>query len=161
MANRHLLRTIALQILYQLDFRQPFSNDYKNHLKEEQENKIELLTEQNLCEFAPGAEEKDFAKNLIAGVLGHAKEIDLLIAKYAPEWPIEQITLIDRNVLRIGVYELKFDTNIPDKVAINEAIELAKSFGGESSSKFVNGVLGSIYKNMAGSEKNNNSAKKA
>ncbi|MBU1148677.1 transcription antitermination factor NusB, partial [Patescibacteria group bacterium] len=81
------------------------------------------------------------------------QEIDQLITKYAPEWPLDQITTVDRNVLRIGVYELKFDDDIPPKVAINEAIELAKTFGGESSGKFVNGVLGAIFKDMQEVEK--------
>ena len=75
-------------------------------------------------------------------------EIDQLITQYAPEWPIEQITVIDRNILRLGIYELKYDSTVPDKVAINEAIELAKSFGGESSGRFVNGVLGTVYKEI-------------
>jgi N utilization substance protein B len=81
-------------------------------------------------------------------VLTRQNEIDGIITKYAPEWPIEQITVVDRNILRIGIYELKWVTNIPSKVAINEAIELAKTFGGESSGRFVNGVLGAVFKDM-------------
>ena len=86
--------------------------------------------------------------NIVKGVANNLSEIDKTITKYAPEWPLEQITNIDRNVLRIGVYEIAYDPEIPEKVAINEAIELAKTFGGESSGKFVNGVLGSVYKNI-------------
>jgi N utilization substance protein B len=86
---------------------------------------------------------------LVKGVIHNVMDINQLITSFAPEWPLEQITVVDRNVLRIGIYELKFSKGeIPPKVAINEAIELAKSFGGESSGKFINGVLGSIYKEM-------------
>jgi N utilization substance protein B len=82
-------------------------------------------------------------------VIINLAEIDKYITKYATEWPLDQITIVDRNILRIGVYELVFDKDIPAKVAINEAIEVAKTFGGESSGKFVNGVLGAIYKDVA------------
>ncbi len=136
MANRHLSRTIAMQTLYQWDF------------NNEEEADLDKLLEYNLQEFAPGFEDEGFSKHLIDGVLKNKKEIDELIRKYATEWPIEQITIIDRNILRIGIYELKFDPEIPSKVAINEAIEVAKTYGGESSGKFVNGVLGAIYKEM-------------
>lgn len=102
----------------------------------------------SISEFAPAYEDTGFIKELIDGVLGKQGEIDGIITHYAPEWPIEQITVVDRNILRIGVYELKWVPNIPSKVAINEAIELAKTFGGESSGRFVNGVLGAIFKDM-------------
>jgi len=85
---------------------------------------------------------------LVQGVIKHAKEIDEIITQYAPQWPISQITMVDRNVLRLGVYELKFTSDVPSKVAINEAIEIAKSFGGNSSGRFINGVLGAIYQKM-------------
>lgn len=135
MSNRHLARTIAAQTLYQWDF-----NDQKQSVED-------ILT-YNMKEFAPEFDDNDFAKNLINNVLDNKDEIDKLITKFAPEWPLEQITVVDRNILRIGVYELKFDDSIPAKVAINEAIELAKTFGGKSSGKFVNGVLGAIYKEI-------------
>jgi transcription antitermination protein NusB len=136
MANRHLSRTIAMQTLYQWDF-----NNKQNI------NLAENL-EYNFAEFAPGFNDEGFAQRLVEGVVKNQKEIDELIKKYATEWPLEQITVIDRNILRIGVYELKFDAEIPSKVAINEAIEVAKAYGGESSGKFINGVLGAIYKEM-------------
>jgi transcription antitermination protein NusB len=136
MANRHLSRTIAMQTLFQWDF------------KGAQEKTLDELLEYNLTEFAPGFNDEGFAKHLVAGVLKKKKEIDALIKKYATEWPIEQITIVDRNILRQGIYELKYDPEIPSKVAINEAIEVAKTYGGESSGKFVNGVLGAIYKEM-------------
>lgn len=104
-------------------------------------------------EFAPDFDDEGFSRNIVQGVIKNRKDIDALIVKYAPEWPIEQITTVDRNILRLGIYELKFNDEIPPKVAINESIELAKTFGGESSGKFVNGVLGAIYKDMGGEEK--------
>jgi N utilization substance protein B len=99
-------------------------------------------------ELAPKLDEKDFAKQLIEQTLAHREKIDQTIAKFAPDWPLEKITTVDRNVLRIGTYELVYNSEIPSKVAINEAIELAKTFGGESSGKFVNGVLGAIYRHQ-------------
>lgn len=133
MANRHLSRSIAMQTLYQWDFS-------GQHTEE-----IPKILKYNLKEFAPNLQESDFIKNLIDGVIDNLTEIDEQIKKYAPEWPLEQITIIDRNILRLGIYELKFIKDVPPKVAINEAIELAKTFGGPSSGKFVNGVLGAIY----------------
>ncbi len=138
MSNRHLARTIVLQTLYQIDF-----ND-----KDFDQNKILEIIESNRKEFAPQFEDNGFIIHLVKGVVDNKSAIDQLIIKYAPEWPLEQITMIDRNVLRIGIFEMSYDKDIPEKVAINEAIELAKTFGGESSGKFVNGVLGTIYKEM-------------
>ncbi len=148
MSNRHLGRTVAMQTLYQSDFRDPFYLDYKKVKSAERVNKIKGLTLKNIDDFAPGTPEGDFIIGMVNGVIDNIDEIDKIITEYAPEWPIHQITNIDRNVLRIGIYEIKFDESIPSKVAINEAIELAKTFGGESSGKFVNGVLGSIYKDL-------------
>lgn len=101
-------------------------------------------------EFAPGTEGNSFMKNLLEGVIEKQKDLDNIITKAAPEWPIEKIAVLDRNILRIGLYELLFADReqVPPKVAINEAIELAKKFGGETSGKFVNGVLGAVYKEM-------------
>ena len=136
MSNRHLARTVAMQSLYEWDFN---GKDAGN---------LSEITEKNLKNLAPGLAESEFVTTLTKGVEEKQDEIDKTIQAYAPEWPLEQITTVDRNVLRIGIYELTLDTSIPPKVAINEAIELAKSFGGASSGKFVNGVLGSIYKDM-------------
>jgi len=104
----------------------------------------------NVSEFAPGLEDAVFASHLVEGVLRGRETIDKLIEKCAPEWPLEQVTLVDRNILRLGIYELMFGNydEVPPKVAINEAIELAKTFGSDSSSRFVNGVLGTIYREM-------------
>lgn len=138
MANRHLSRSIALQSLFEWDVRGKNSELLKKSV------------EHNIEEFAPGMDDTDFIHDLVFGVKKYQKEIDKLISDSAPDWPLEQITNVDRNVLRIGIYELKFAgaEDVPPKVAINEAIELAKTFGGASSGKFVNGILGTIYKEM-------------
>jgi len=126
-----------MQSLYEWDF---------NKLSEQELN---TLVMRNLKEFAPGFDDNGFTIHTVKGVINNLKEINKLITTYAPEWPLDQITVVDRNVLRIGIYELKYTKGeIPPKVAINEAIELAKTFGGESSGKFINGVLGTIYKEM-------------
>lgn len=135
MSNRHLARTIAMQTLFLWDF------------KGKDINVAETLKE-NFNNFAPDFDDNGFAENLLKGVIKNLEEIDNYIIKYATDWPLEQITTVDRNVLRIGVYELIFDKDIPEKVAINEAIEIAKNFGGESSGRFVNGVLGAIYNDL-------------
>lgn len=139
MANRHLARTIALQTLYEWDFNK-------------QQSKVAELLKRNVAEFAPQFDDQQFSDQLVQHVIEHLAKLDDVIREYAPEWPLEQITVIDRNVLRIGIYELQHDKDIPPKVAINEAIELAKTFGGPSSGKFINGVLGSIYKQMQANE---------
>lgn len=137
MANRHLLRTVAMQSLFQWDF-----NGYPT-------GQLDAIMVENLKEFAPGIEDAQFAVDVVRGVAEHREAIDAFIQQWAPHWPIDQITNVDRNVLRVGVYELKFSNErVPPKVAINEAIELAKTFGGDASGKFVNGVLGAIYKDM-------------
>jgi len=111
---------------------------------------LKKIVEKNIKEFGPGLEDEGFVWQLVTGVVERLSELDKIIEKAAPEWPIEQITIIDRNVLRIGLYELLFSKKeeVPPKVAINEAIELAKSFGGESSGKFINGVLGTVFKEV-------------
>lgn len=109
----------------------------------------EILT-RNIQEFAPGLPDTTFIFDLTDNVVGKLEKIDQIIERCAPEWPIDQITVVDRNILRMGIYELLYSNKdeVPPKVAINEAIELAKTFGGESSGRFVNGVLGTIYKEM-------------
>lgn len=146
MSNRHLSRSVAMQSLYQWDFNRLLQA--KGDIKIKKSEDIDQVIEWNKKEFAPEFDDKNFINELVHDVMDHLPEIDKLIQKYAPEWPIDQITGVDRNVLRLGLYELKYAENIPAKVAINEAIELAKSFGGDSSGKFVNGVLGAIYKDM-------------
>jgi N utilization substance protein B len=136
MSNRHLARTIAMQTLYEWDFNGQVTDDL-----------VGLLHE-NFKQFAPDFSDQGFSEAIIRGIMEHRQAIDATITKYAPEWPLEQITIVDRNVLRIGVYELSFAPDVPPKVAINEAIEVAKGFGGESSGKFVNGVLGAIFRDL-------------
>lgn len=113
---------------------------------------MEEVLDNNLAQFAPGMEDTSFAESLVRGVEEHLAELDAIIAKTAPEWPVDQITPVDRSVLRLGIFELQFLKDVPPKVAINEAVELGKTFGGESSGKFVNGVLGTLYKDIAATE---------
>lgn len=138
MANRHLSRSIVVQSLYEWDFL---------GLPKE---KINEIVERDIVEFGPGMDDTEFIWKLINGIFDNLTKIDKIIEKAAPAWPLDQINTIDRNVLRIGIFELLFGdrSEVPPKVAINEAIELAKTFGGESSSKFINGVLGTIYKEI-------------
>ncbi len=138
MANRHLLRSVVLQSLFEWDFR------------EVDNNLIGDIVARNAEEFAPGMSDFSFAKKLADGVVKKKSDLDMIIGKAAPEWPIDKIANVDRNVLRLGLYELIFSDRkeVPAKVAINESIELAKSFGGETSGKFVNGVLGAVYKEL-------------
>jgi N utilization substance protein B len=118
---------------------------------------LTAIVEKNITEFGPGLEDKAFIWQLVTGVVQRIDEINKIIEKAAPEWPLDQITIVDRNVLRIGLFELLYGNKeeVPPKVAINEAIELAKSFGGESSGKFINGVLGTVYKEINKEAKNN------
>ena len=136
MSNRHLARTIAMQSLYLWDF----SAKDKSALQGIMQNVFD--------NFAPKFNDQGFVEACIEGVIKNQEKIDGYITKYATEWPLDQITIVDRNILRIGVFELVFNDDIPAKVAINEAIEIAKTFGSESSGKFVNGVLGAIYKDI-------------
>ena len=136
MAHRYRSRTLALQALYEWDFYHGSGPA------------VDDVLEYNAGEFDPDFQDDGFARSLVSGVMDHQEKIDTYIARYAPEWPIPQITLIDRNILRLGIFEMVYNEHIPARVAINESIELAKAFGGASSSKFVNGVLGSIYKQI-------------
>jgi len=141
MATRHLIRSIILQSLYEWDF-----YDRKTDLTK--------ILERNLEEFGPGIDEPEFAWKITNGIIKNFNQLNKIIEKAAPEWPLHQISIIDRNILRIGLYELLFaDPNeVPARVAINEAIELAKNFGGPNSSKFINGVLGTVYKEITNNQ---------
>jgi transcription antitermination protein NusB len=142
MANRHLSRSVVLQSLFEWDFQ---SSDSKQSTKD-----IASVISRTANEFAPGIGDDPFMETLMRGVIAKQREIDKIIEKAAPDWPIDKISAVDRNILRIGLYELLFSdrSQVPAKVAINEAIELAKTFGGENSGKFINGVLGSVYKEL-------------
>ncbi|OIO52169.1 MAG: transcription antitermination factor NusB [Candidatus Portnoybacteria bacterium CG_4_8_14_3_um_filter_44_15] len=144
MANRHLSRSIAIQSLYEWDF------------KGKNPAVLKKIVERNIKEFGPGLKDADFIWQLVNGVIENLEKLDKIIEKSAPEWPIDQITVVDRNVLRAGLYELLFGNRdeVPPKVAINEAIELAKTFGGESSGRFINGVLGTVYREIGEPGKN-------
>jgi len=111
---------------------------------------LDKIVERNIEEFGPGLENKDFVRQLARGVAEHLSQIDKIITASAPEWPIEHIPIVDRNVLRLGLYELLYENKeeVPPKVAINEAIELGKGFGGESTGRFINGVMGTVYKEI-------------
>lgn len=139
MASRHLARSIAMQSLFEWDF----------HGKKPEA--LKEVVSRNKKEFGPGLDEEyPFIDRLINGTVDNLQKIDIIIEHAAPEWPINQIISVDRAILRLGLYELLFGSReeVPPKVAINEAIELAKSFGGESSGKFVNGVLGTVYREI-------------
>ena len=137
MATRHLVRTVVLQTLYEWDF---------HHCKRD----VTKILERNLAEFAPGIDEPEFAWRILKGVVEHLKALDTVLGKAAPDWPLEKTSIIDRNILRIGIYEMLYadKEEVPPKVAINEAIETAKNYGGPNSGKFVNGVMGTIYREM-------------
>lgn len=149
MASRHLARSLTMQALYEWDFLAGGSAD------------IDAIVDRLLPEFAPGFEDVDFVRTLTRGVVERRAEIDAIIENAAPEWPIPQIAIVDRNVLRIGLFELLFGNykDVPPKVAINESIELAKTFGGENSGKFVNGVLGTVYRELGEPGKDDTSKK--
>lgn len=136
-SNRHLGRIIALQTLYELDFRRD-AKDVNFDLQE--------VLDRNIARYDSMVDDKSFVEQLVNGVVKHEKDLDTALQPIAPEWPIDQIARMDRIVLRIGLYELTYDKSVPPKVVINEAVELAKAFGGENSSKFVNGVLGTALR---------------
>lgn len=138
-SNRHLGRIVALQTLYEYDFRRDVGDD---------KFKVSDVQQRNLKRYRENIEDIDFISNLVNGVIREATDLDAKLQPLAPEWPIDQIARMDRIVLRIGAYELIFSKDVPPKVVINEAVELAKAFGGENSSKFVNGVLGSLLRDI-------------
>jgi N utilization substance protein B len=139
-SNRHLGRIVALQSLYEYEFRIQ---------AEDKSAAIDEILSRNLERYENEIEDVDFVKQLVSGVLDKQEDLDNHIRPLAPEWPLEQIARIDRNILRLGLYELLFRADqVPPKVAINEAVELAKAFGSDNSSKFVNGVLGTAYRTL-------------
>ena len=150
MSNRHLARSVVLQTLFEWD---------TTHVSEKEA--LTILA-RNIAEFGGDDVDQPFMEHLLKGVIAKREDIDLVIGKAAPEWPLERIAPVDRNILRLGLYELLFAdrAQVPAKVAINEAIELAKTFGGDSSGRFVNGVLGAIYKELGEPGKNEQGTKK-
>lgn len=140
-SNRHLGRIVALQTLYEQDFRRE-SGDVSFDL--------DSVLKRNIARYESTVDDVFFIEELVKGVAKHEAELDAELGPLAPEWPIDQIARMDRVVLRIGLYELEFEKDVPPKVVINEAVELAKAFGGDNSSKFINGVLGTALKNKTG-----------
>lgn len=138
-SNRHLARVVALQTLYEHEFRTRAGID---GLKSDP---AEIL-ERNIAVYQDSLGDDSFVRDLTLGTVQHFQEADALIAPAAPEWPLDQIAKMDLSILRLAVYELMIKREVPPKVVINEAVELAKSFGGENSSRFINGVLGTIYR---------------
>jgi N utilization substance protein B len=142
-SNRHLGRIIALQTLYEAEFRLEASDV---------EFDIDAVLQRNIVRYQDMVDDVTFIQKLVAGVQSHAAELDAKLQPVAPEWPIDQIARMDRLVLRIGLYELENEADVPPKVVINEAVELAKAFGGDNSSKFVNGVLGTLLRQREATE---------
>lgn len=136
MSNRHLARTIVMQVLYEWDFRG------------QDTVRIPELVIYVKGEFAPDFDDGGYIERQVRAVVDRCEELDAMLTMFAPNWAVSSMTIIDRNILRLGAYELRFDESIPSRVAINEAIELGKTFGGDASGKFVNGVLGAVYKEM-------------
>lgn len=143
MPSRHLSRSLVLQTLFECDSKETLSEDAALH-----------ILKRNLTGSPHSNADALFAESLLRNVIAKREETDAVMVQAAPEWPLDKIAPIDRNVLRIGLYELLFGNpdEVPPKVALNEAIELAKSFGGESSGKFVNGVLGAVYRDIMGTD---------
>lgn len=143
-SNRHLGRIIALQTLYEQELRQD-ANDQHFDIAE--------VLNRNIARYQEQLDDVEFIKQLVAGVTRQASELDAKLQPVAPEWPIDQIARMDRIVLRIGLYELENEADVPPKVVINEAVELAKAFGGDNSSKFINGVLGTLLREQQATAK--------
>ncbi len=149
-SNRHLGRIVALQTLYEYEFRKQSADDSVD---------VDEILARNLARYESTIDDKDFVESIVKGVIENQDDLDAKIQPIAPEWPIDQIARIDRNILRIGLYELLYQSKIvPPKVAINEAVELAKAFGSDNSSKFINGVLGTAYRTLVEDMNNDSSA---
>lgn len=151
-SNRHLGRILALQTLYEQDFRTE-AGDATFDITE--------VLGRNVSRYRETIDDVSFIENLVRGVIEHQAELDKVLQPLAPEWPIEQIARMDRVTLRMGAYELLHTGDVPPKVVINEAVELAKAFGGDNSSKFINGVLGSLLRQQEGGETKADAPKKS
>jgi N utilization substance protein B len=151
-SNRHLGRIVALQTLYEQEFRLSCNDTNLD---------IDEILQRNIHRYKDTIEDQDFIVKLVKGVIKEQDQLDAALQPVAPEWPIDQIARMDRAVLRLGLYELLHEPSVPPKVVINEAVELAKAFGGENSSKFVNGVLGTVLRNQETANANTATAKPA
>ena len=151
-SNRHLGRIIALQTLYEQDFRREAGDTTANSRD---------ILARNIHRYRDMVDDTAFIERLVEGVANSEAELDAMLQPIAPEWPVEQIARMDRTIIRIGMYELKNESDVPPKVVINEAVELAKAFGGDNSSKFVNGVLGTFYRQTSPESAPDKKTKKA
>ena len=143
-SNRHLGRIVALQTLYEYEFRSQ---------SEDSNLELDEVLQRNIERYKESIDDTDFVRSLVDGVLEHQEDLDAKLQPMAPGWPLDQIARIDRNVLRIGLYELLYKADsVPPKVVINEAVELAKAFGSDNSSKFINGVLGTAFRTLLEAE---------
>lgn len=138
-SNRHLGRILALQTLYEFDFRRDCGDEALD---------LSEILARNIRRYSDTVEDQAFVERLVRGVVEYAKHLDGVLQPVAPEWPIDQIARMDRLVLQMSLYELLSESDVPPKVVINEAVELSKAFGGENSSKFINGVLGTIMRSI-------------
>lgn len=138
-SNRHLARVVALQTLYEYEFRT--RADIEGLTSD-----VNEILDRNIVVYKDSLGEEDFVRDITMGAMKHREDADAMIAPAAPEWPLDQIAKMDLTILRLAIYELMIKREVPPKVVINEAVELAKSFGGENSSRFINGVLGTIYR---------------
>lgn len=145
-SNRHLGRIIALQTLYEQEFRLDCQDENFD---------LDRVLQRNIGRYEEMVEDREFIVDLVHGVDSKRDELNALLQPVAPEWPIDQIARMDRVILHIGAYELLYGSDVPPKVVINEAVELSKGFGGENSSKFVNGVLGTVLRNKEGEAASN------
>ncbi|MGH7158159.1 MAG: transcription antitermination factor NusB [Candidatus Saccharimonadales bacterium] len=151
-SNRHLGRIIALQTLFEQEFReQAADKDFS----------LETVLHRNIDRYASTVDDKEFIERLVRGVNKHALQLDKALQPIAPDWPINQIARMDRLILRMGLYELTHEASVPPKVVINEAVELGKAFGNENSSKFINGVLGTALRQKTGEAAEENIPKPA
>ena len=140
-SNRHLGRIIVLQTLYEYEFR---------HGAGDSNADVESILARNLARYKHMVDDQEFVKRLVRGVAADEAQLDAIIGRLAPEWPVDQIARVDRTVLRMALYELQHGNDVPARVVINEAVELAKSFGADNASRFVNGVLGTFYREHVG-----------
>lgn len=149
-SNRHLGRIIALQTLYEQDFRREAGDDKFD---------LDSVLARNISRYEDMVDDKAFIERLVKGVAAYEADLDARLQPIAPEWPIDQIARMDRVVLRIGLFELEHEKDVPPKVVINEAVELAKAFGGDNSSKFINGVLGTVMRERESDKKTKSKTK--
>jgi len=150
-SNRHLGRIVALQTLYEQDFRLECGDTSFD---------LDSVLDRNIQRYSETIEDKAFIVSLVNGVSEYGTTLDKVLQPIAPEWPLAQIARMDRIILRIGLYELTYENDVPQKVVINEAVELAKAFGSENSSKFINGVLGTALRQKEGATPEEKPAKK-